>query len=154
MCSSFSSSSSSCPSPTELCTSQVTNCTVNYSDIQPKILFSESQKVTVRAEYTFGEVSSEHYEFESMKICKCHEAKNVGIMLLIWTYSTYMPSWMFQHACISSGQITKPKIDNLTALSDHLLVKWHILTYLRSSNYPCQVRYRKVCSYSWIFEHI
>lgn len=85
MCSSFSSSSSSCPSPTELCTSQVTNCTVNYSDIHHKILFSDSQKVTVRAEYTFGEVSSEHYEFESMKICKCHEAKNVGIMLLILT---------------------------------------------------------------------
>lgn len=54
---------------------------------------------------------------------------------------------MFQHACISSGQITQPKIDNLRALSDRLLVNWSILTYVSDYDYPCQVRYRKVCSY-------
>lgn len=145
MCSSFSSSSLLCTSQRELCTSQVTNCTTN------KILLFGKHSVTVRAEYTFGEVSSEHYEFESKKICKCYEAMNVGIMRLILTY---MQIWMFQHACISSGQITKPKIDNLAALSDRLLVTWRILTYVDSYEYPCQVRYRKVCSYLRNFEYI
>lgn len=62
--------SSTCTPPYEVCRSQETSCTTNYEDIMDKITFTGSHNITVRAKSDYGEVFSDQYEFESVKILK------------------------------------------------------------------------------------
>ncbi|XP_075893966.1 interleukin-6 receptor subunit beta-like isoform X2 [Nelusetta ayraudi] len=62
--------SSTCTPPYEVCRSQETSCTTNYSDIMGNMTFFGRHNITVRAKSDYGEVFSDQYEFESLKILK------------------------------------------------------------------------------------
>lgn len=79
------SSSTSCTPPCEICSSQETSCTTNYSRIMKDISLIGSYNITVRATSNHGNVISNQYEFQSMKICEYHKVTDIQVMCLSFT---------------------------------------------------------------------
>lgn len=98
--------------------------------------------ITVRAKSAAWEAYSDQYEFKPSKICKCHD--KVNYVELCKKNTAHLRILMLHHNRLPSVKITRPKL-NVTAMSDHLLVQWHILSYVSQNQYHCQVKYSKVC---------
>lgn len=142
------SSSTSCPPPCEICTSQETSCTTYYHGIMDKIPLIGSYNITVKATSDHGEVFSNQYEFQPMKICEYHKVMDMRCTHeMCLSFTSIFPSVMFHCACVCSVKIPPPRFSILKAPSDHVLVKWSNLYRVSSNHYNCQVRHQKVCVY-------